>query len=157
MINKHEETGMKIEAFLRNLILVLCVFFSVSNCQKVFAEQELTVSLVSKHFGNSDYNYNEVNPGIISYWYNSPKYYTFIGAYKNSHSRNTFLAGIGHEWQNFCFEYGYVSGYDNAKAAAQFCYRFNVYGYKFKLNAMPAKQFGIASSDVMSLQVSIPF
>lgn len=134
---------------MKHLIIILAITLTATVCS---ADSETTISLVSKHFGNDGYKYNEVNPGVIQYWYNSPKYYTFAGAYKNSHSRSTFLAGVGHEWKNWCVEYGYVSGYENTKLAGQFCYRFNLLNQKFKFNFMPAKQIGIAASDVVSLQ-----
>lgn len=135
---------------MKKLILILiAVYLPMANA-------ELTVSVASRHFGNSDYNYNETNPGLINYWY-SKNYYTFVGAYKNSHSENSVIAGIGHEWNNLCFEYGYVSGYENTNLAAQFCYRFNIYNQKFKINAIPAKQFGVAESDIISLQWSMPW
>lgn len=124
-------------------VAALCV------CPMAFAGDYSAV-IASKHFGAEENLYNEFNPGLVYY----SDEYNFIGAYKNSFNKLSIFIGKGYKLDitddiSLCAEAGLVSGYDHGFVAAQAC----VQVYNVKINVAPGKMFGVAHSDVVSLQV----
>jgi len=84
------------------------------------ASHSLDISIGSYHF-NRDYEWNEVNPGLIYRWkpVDDNNFFFSAGIFKNSFEDTSIFGGIGNEYvvvpKRFTIGYniGLVSGYSN--------------------------------------------